>query len=218
MRNFTFFLLIFSTSLSYAQVGINNDTPNQALDVEGKIRVSDDATAPDRGTIRFNSGSGEFEGYDGVAWKVLSLEKSGGAPTDPIAYTGRSPNISTGNDPAVLCQFQKVSLSGPDQPFFTQTPAGRYFLVTMVNVVDNNLATNEEYMDVTLRAGTTFSRFPASLRLSGTNRNMKAVTGDLSNPLLILRPGENVRIFNNFNSESTVNVNIRGFLVDELDF
>lgn len=57
--------IIFSNSIT-AQVGVNNDMPEQALDVNGKIKLGDDATTPTEGTIRYNSATKTFEGFDGT--------------------------------------------------------------------------------------------------------------------------------------------------------
>ena len=56
----------------FAQIGINNDLPEQALDVNGKIKVGDDATTPTEGTVRYNSATKTFEGYDGTEWVSMS--------------------------------------------------------------------------------------------------------------------------------------------------
>lgn len=84
MRYTILAILFFFGSLLTAQVGVNTDTPSQALDVAGKIQLADDDTPPERGTIRFNDRTNEFEGYDGTEWKVLSLDKSSDTPTGPI--------------------------------------------------------------------------------------------------------------------------------------
>lgn len=56
---------------SSGNVGINAD-PSQRLDVQGKIRVGNDATTPSGGTIRFMDSTACFEGYDGTQWLPLS--------------------------------------------------------------------------------------------------------------------------------------------------
>ncbi len=57
-------------------VGIGWSTPTAKLHVNGYIKVgSSDATAdaaPTAGLIRFNSGTGKFQGYDGSAWVDLN--------------------------------------------------------------------------------------------------------------------------------------------------
>lgn len=61
-------LLIFCTLALQAQVGINTETPNQMLSVNGKVELGDDAVAPTEGTLRFNAAETDFEGYAGGAW------------------------------------------------------------------------------------------------------------------------------------------------------
>jgi len=214
-------LLLFCLSgLLTAQVGVNNPSPSQALDVAGKIQVADDATPPERGTIRFNDATSEFEGYNGTEWKVLSMDKSGSAPTAPIPYGGFSSPVAVGNQDAVNCTFEKSgTASSPGPGSFVQVPANRYFIITHINVLDNNLSTGEERMNVSIRAGTNFSRFSTALRYAGTTHSFPPITGSLSSPLIILRPGENVLIFNNINaSQTTLNVAFRGFLVEDLEY
>lgn len=58
----TFFGLFMILSMS-SQVGVNNPTPEQALDVNGKVKLTDDTTAPTAGTIRYDATSSDFEGY-----------------------------------------------------------------------------------------------------------------------------------------------------------
>lgn len=57
-----------------AQVGINTDTPQQALDVDGKLQIGDDGMTPTEGTIRYNFFSQTFEGYNGTNWSEFSNE------------------------------------------------------------------------------------------------------------------------------------------------
>ncbi len=50
------------------KVGINTDTPVEALDVNGKIKVGNDNTPSTTGSIRFNPETKDFEGFDGSDW------------------------------------------------------------------------------------------------------------------------------------------------------
>ncbi len=53
-------------------VGVGTNTPISSLDVNGKIRVSDDANLPVTGMIRWNDAQKDFEGYDGSAWRSFT--------------------------------------------------------------------------------------------------------------------------------------------------
>lgn len=59
---------------SVGRLGIGT-APVQKLDINGKIKVGDDAEAPAEGTIRWNNIKKDFEGYTGTAW--VSLTKAG---------------------------------------------------------------------------------------------------------------------------------------------
>jgi FG-GAP repeat len=63
---------------SVGKFGIGTATPVQKLEVNGKIKLGDDAEVPVAGTIRWNDTEKDFEGYTGTAW--VSLTKAGVPP------------------------------------------------------------------------------------------------------------------------------------------
>ena len=69
-------LSVFGNGYFQDNVGIGIVSPQAKLDVAGKIKVGDDSVSPTAGTIRW-SGS-DFEGYDGSAWKSLTVSGGGG--------------------------------------------------------------------------------------------------------------------------------------------
>ncbi|WP_298904208.1 hypothetical protein [uncultured Psychroserpens sp.] len=58
------------------RIGIVNAEPEQKLDVNGKIKIADDNTTPTEGTMRYNSVTKNFEGYDGNNWVILNNNPS----------------------------------------------------------------------------------------------------------------------------------------------
>ena len=53
-------------------VGIGTNSPTEKLEVNGAIKIgSTSAATPTAGTIRFNTTTSKFEGYDGTAWVVF---------------------------------------------------------------------------------------------------------------------------------------------------
>ncbi len=64
--------VFFSDEMKNPKVGVNKTLPSQVLDVKGKIRLSDDTSQPQSGTIRWTGL--DFEGYNGVEW--VSFTKS----------------------------------------------------------------------------------------------------------------------------------------------
>lgn len=59
-----------------AQVGVNTPNPEQALDVAGKIKVSDDNMTPTDGTMRYNSAEGAFGGFSEGEWSSFNSGES----------------------------------------------------------------------------------------------------------------------------------------------
>ena len=91
------------------RVGINNNAPAAALDVAGKIKLTDDFTLPQPGMVRWNAASGDFEGYNGKEWLSLTRADNGwgenAIPTESqsVALTNALLNDHLG---------QSVSISG----------------------------------------------------------------------------------------------------------
>ncbi|MBU2930140.1 hypothetical protein [Winogradskyella psychrotolerans] len=57
-------------------VGIASQNPTQRLEVNGKIKVGNDAISPSNGTIRYNSTTNAFEGYIAeTGWVTLGAKK-----------------------------------------------------------------------------------------------------------------------------------------------
>ncbi len=57
------------TNYFQGNLGIGTTTPTEKLEVNGAIKIgSTSAAAPTAGTIRFNTTTSKFEGYDGTAW------------------------------------------------------------------------------------------------------------------------------------------------------
>lgn len=66
------FLLFISTHSLAQNVGISTTTPSQRLDVNGKIKIGNDAAAASAGSIRYNEAMQDFEGFNGIEWKSLT--------------------------------------------------------------------------------------------------------------------------------------------------
>lgn len=53
-------------------VGIGNFSPSQRLEVNGKVKITDDGNAPSSGTIRYNTTLKDFEGFNGTTWQSFT--------------------------------------------------------------------------------------------------------------------------------------------------
>lgn len=68
----------YSNEIVNPKAGINTNTPATALEVNGKISISDDTNAPQAGMIRWNASKSDFEGYDGLEWKSFTNKSTSG--------------------------------------------------------------------------------------------------------------------------------------------
>lgn len=106
------FFFVEITKESIDGVAINKSEPTQTLDVNGSIRIGESTTTPYKGTIRWNDNTGDFEGYDGTDWVVLSNLPETIPPLElgnPI-FSGQSKYASDGG--ATDLFGRSVSISG----------------------------------------------------------------------------------------------------------
>ncbi|MBC7850064.1 MAG: hypothetical protein H7Y31_10020 [Chitinophagaceae bacterium] len=71
-----FIILCLSENILAQNVGIGTQSPQQKLDVNGKIRIGNDNGSPAPGTIRYNDATNDFEGFNGSEWKSLTASYS----------------------------------------------------------------------------------------------------------------------------------------------
>lgn len=206
-------VLLFSASLT-AQVGVNNNNPQQALDVNGKIKVGNDGTTPDPGTIRFNSSEDDFEGHNGSEWQSLTKTNA--------ASTAR---------PGAVYHFGLNATSSWE--FFDQ---GTFWPAATVPVEGAPLSTTQFFVvekititPTTIETGSTDSYYVGVARsiVSGANFNPQlyyrtnAGNGTLNvtankAPLLVVDPGTTLRVWNSSTSPGRVRVVVFGVFVDDV--
>ena len=76
------------------KVGVNTTSPGQTLDVIGKLKLGNDIVPPTAGTVRWNSDTKDFEGFDGTQWLSFTNKgETGGWGGDIIPQT-----VVCGND------------------------------------------------------------------------------------------------------------------------
>ncbi len=79
------FILFFVGALNE----VKGQDPSAIFD--GKIVIGDDATAPQEGSIRYNSVTNTFEGYNGTVWVTLSWDCSCAYVDDPFTDQDDTP-------------------------------------------------------------------------------------------------------------------------------
>ncbi|MGB3801214.1 MAG: hypothetical protein WA952_15465 [Lewinella sp.] len=204
-------LLLFFSHQSVAQVGVNTADPEQALDVNGKIKLADDAIAPSAGTLRYNAEEGDFEGYDGNEWKSLTIDDAG--PSNPVAYYGETSGVGRGESETV--EFSPWD-TGSD---FTNVPAGKYFLITYLEYHANGLGTDNFLVKAFINVRTESDGYVNTLNFDGPAGSLTARIGSRDNPIFILRAGDYLQLNHATTSEKNfIELSARGFLVDDLDF
>ena len=204
------FLFLLALSLT-AQVGVNNTTPEQALDVNGKIKLTDDATAPSAGTLRYNDTDGDFEGYNGSEWK--SLTTAGAGPSNPVGYHGRTTAVGQGDTENVTFTPWESGST------FTTVPAGKYFLVTYLEYQANGLGNDNLLIKAFIYVRNSANGITANLTFDGPAGSLQPRIASRDNPIFVLRPGDVLQLNHVITSDKNfIELRARGFLVDDLDF
>ena len=212
-------IALFSAAALAAQVGVNEPSPRQALDVNGKLEISDDARAPTAGTLRYNAAAGRFEGHDGTAWTDLGASATAAAlPSGPVPV-GVAVQLPTDGS-VITVPFSDAA----DRTIFTVVPEGKALILTSVNVLPVGIEFDPEARyAVSLNPAkdpTTFPDYNFGYSLAGVSGESKHIDGALA-PLIVVRAGEILRgqqadLANN--AEAEIAVNLRGFLVDDLEY
>ena len=83
MRNvilvFVFASLLFG-GVQSQNIGIHKTSPQQKLDVNGKIQIYTDDAPATAGAMRFDTASNSFQGFDGFQWVTFANTKSNEKP------------------------------------------------------------------------------------------------------------------------------------------
>ena len=145
--------VLFSLNI-FAQVGINTDTPDQALDVEGKIEIADDANTATEGSIRYNTTTDDFEGYDGINWFSLTGRNEEAKVTSP--NDTENPYINWTLNPDNTVTFQ-VDFDQPMDP--ASFIVGESFVVDGDSQATGTISWNASNTVLTFQSTNTFFDF-----------------------------------------------------------
>ncbi|PHI19133.1 hypothetical protein CEQ90_14575 [Lewinellaceae bacterium SD302] len=214
-------LLIFSLTFVLGltgQVGVNNPNPSQALDVGGKIQISDDAATPEEGTIRWNNSNDDFEGYDGDDWKSLT-ESSDVSPT---ARPAAIYHFGLDNNSTWAFFEQGASWPAADVPTDDGEPLSpnQFFVVekvTFTPTTKNTDSTDSYYYGIarSIVSGANFN--PQLYYRSNAGNGTLEITGGGKAPLLVVNPGRTLRVWNSSTSPGDVRVVVFGVFVDDVN-
>ena len=206
---FVVLCLLVSTSILGQKVGVQTATPEQTVHVQGKLKVEDDNHPPTRGTIRYTPD--DFEGFTGSGWTSFTKQANSNLPSNPIPVYGYSFAISVGEANQQVT-FHRYS----DLTSFSTVPIGKFLLITSVLIEPNGIDVSGTFEATFGRAvGGTVNQFSAH-RVLGNQ--FSEFYKDPFGILCIVRGGETFRMTNESSSDFTINIKVRGFLVDDLDF
>lgn len=75
----------YSNEVENPKLGVNTNSPTQAVDIKGKLKLGDDTTLPQAGTVRWNAEALDFEGYNGTEWMSFTKGYQGSWGTSKIS-------------------------------------------------------------------------------------------------------------------------------------
>ena len=207
-----------------AQVGVDNADPEQTLDVGGKVKIADDATAPTDGTIRYNEADGTFEGYADGQWEVLNQSA---LPDQPM--------------PVTLAMFNTLPSTTYEDIDFLDThgnpilflsnidgnpravPPGYLLVIDMIEVMGMARNADEQFRvnivasraDETPEAG----RVNPQVYVSGSSKGGNVTLGSGRAPIIVVEEGQQLVLLNDSPPSNTDGIRMiaTGFLVQDLD-
>lgn len=215
MKNLIFILLFAVPVFAQAQIGVNTEEPSQALDVNGQIQVGEDSSAPEEnGAIRYNTTEQDFEGYSNGQWNSFTSQARGPIPAGARPIYGavilRVEDLET-------FEFEYADGSGS----FTTIPAGKHVLITSI-IPFNNFGSGAgqpgDRYSIIIGPKNEQNVYPdlnRGLRIEGYRNEMR-VFNDPYGLLVVGNGGEIIKAYSSQHSDLVWNVNVKGFLVDEL--
>ena len=213
MKYFILFWLLLASFILPAQVGINTNNPDQKLDVNGKIKISDDGATPTPGTMRYDTIIDQFQGYNGTEWLSFSQQPNGPLPSESIPVFSYENIISAGTTkPFVFRDW--------DGTIHNTIPVNKMIIVTGIYPSPNSAAITNSFYALSLsvnNSSTGLAVVGTALRISGYDNVSQFFSGDQS-PLFVVKSGEYLSVFSYGTSELTMSLSLRGFLVDDVSY
>jgi hypothetical protein len=201
-----------------AQVGVNNPNPQQALDVNGKVKIGNDGRTPTAGTLRYNQFEDEFQGYTNEGWEALGPDTDGGASPPTGVRAGVIYEFGALANSLWTEPDQVVQLTPTRNSFIPQVrPAGEYFIVDRIYISGNSLSANHRFRAGIREANNIGGGINPQLFFTGSIDGGTVTVESNRAPLLVIRPGNQLQMFNDALSQTSVRIVVHGFYVTDLD-
>lgn len=198
-------------------MGIGTTTPNQELDVNGKIKIGNDARTPTNGTIGYINN--DFQGF--VNGEYKSLTSSSNIPSNAqlvVCRVASLPTDSSTNPMAFRNESGTLVVN-------TTVPANKFLLITHIEFIPASLFDFDTEIPFYSLKVTFGAAFQNQLNITGkyTGGTLYQNTAGYS-PIGVVPNGQSLTIQNlNLSSgfekfDQGIDVFITGFLVDDLKF
>lgn len=215
-------LIIVLAPLSLtAQVGVNNNDPEQTLDVNGKVKIGNDDTTPSDGTVRYNDIEEDFQGYADGEWQSLTKSNSPtvdlpipaiytsfDVPSDGIWSVDEIDMRETWGNSAIRTSFTDFAV-----------PPGYMFVVDQICIIgrDGSGADKDAFFYSGIRRQNSAGNpINPQIYISGNRSEGPACIQGSRNPVMILSPGQQFEALNGNESEANIRVLISGAFVTDL--
>ena len=210
MRFFTLLFFALLCTGARAQVGVNNPSPEQALDVNGKVKITDDAATPSPGTLRYDARGDAFQGFTSTGWKSFGNVEAGVLPANAEPFYGNVGGVERGNN------GNFVFRDWANIQNFSVVPEGKWLIVTALFPRPNALAIDQHF-EFTIGPAGEFAPYPdgptSLLFLMNTMDNRPILSE--ATPLFVVRGGQVLKFTHELTSEFRfAQASIRGYLID----
>jgi len=213
MKYFILIGFLLASFFLTAQVGIDTNNPDQKLDINGKVKIGDDAAIPTPGTMRYNMTIDQFQGYNGTEWLSFSQQANGPLPSESIPVFSFENIIPAGNS-------EQVVFRDWDETIYNTIPVNKMIIVTGIYPCPNAASLSNDFYALSLNVYNSSTSSPVTgttLRISGYDNVSQFFSGDQS-PLFVVKSGQYLSAFSYGSSELTMALSVRGFLVDDLSY
>ena len=114
--------LALMTIADDGNIGIGTSTPSQKLEVDGKIKIGDDAQAPTAGTQRYNSERKDMEFFNGSKWISMTqgegIQKPLGKEDFLVDFWTRNPSVAIDDNGTIIIAYTGGSTSSSNQNIY----------------------------------------------------------------------------------------------------
>lgn len=213
----TFYALLISF-LTFAQVGVNTDTPSQALDVNGRIQVGEDGSSTEEeGIIRYNSTAQDLEGFANGQWQSLTSHSIGKNVEYVQLYHFGLPQNGQWVAPNQVQKYNSSNGIGTTVGNLP-VPSGKILVIDQICVTAEGTGPSNEFYAGIREATSDNNGVNPQIYITGSSINGNKCLNANKAPLLVISAGNTLQVVNTTSSVAGFEVRffITGFYVNNL--